>query len=59
MQNELPLALVEEDAEGEIAADESKQNHQAGRFEQPAGIDDLGIGVEGVGIAVGRGVSRR
>lgn len=58
MEDELPLALVEEDAQGEIAADEGEEKDQAESFEQPAGIDDLGIGVEGVGIGVGRGFGR-
>ena len=41
MQNELPLALVEEPAEGEIAAEERSNGSDGDGFDQPDGADDF------------------
>lgn len=54
MQDELPLALVEEGAEGEIAADQGEKKEEAEGFEQPAGVYEIGGGSPGsVGIVRG------
>ena len=41
MQDELPLALIEEQAEGEIAAEERGNNGEGDGFEEPARADDF------------------
>ena len=41
VQDELPLALVEEQAEGEIAAEEGRENGEGNGFEQPDGARRL------------------
>ena len=41
MQDQLPLALIEEEAEGEITADERCKDGESDGFNQPDGIDDL------------------
>ncbi len=42
VQDELPLALVEEEAQGDVAADEGSEDGEANGFEEPERADDLG-----------------
>ena len=42
MQDELPLALVEQQAEARVAADEGGEDHDADGLEEPDRVDDLG-----------------
>lgn len=42
MQDELPLALIEEKAESEIAADDGHEHSSADGFDEPDGIDCFG-----------------
>ena len=44
MQDELPLALIEEQAEGEIAAEECGENGEGDGFDEPDGADVFGWG---------------
>lgn len=44
MQDELPLALVEEQAEGEIAAENGRCDGGCTCFEEPHGVDCFGLG---------------
>jgi hypothetical protein len=41
VQDELPLALVEEQAEGEIAAEERRNDGEGDGFGEPDGTDDI------------------
>jgi hypothetical protein len=41
VQDELPLALVEEQAEGEIATEESRHDGESHSFDKPDGADDI------------------
>ena len=63
MQDQLPLALIEEKAEGEIAADESRKDREGDGFDQPDGIDDLWSWLGGCALvrrpSIGRGVGAR
>ena len=61
MQDELPLALVEEQAEGEIAAEERRKDGEGDGFDEPDGADDfrwsgLSVGCALLGFGVGRGI---
>ena len=41
VQDELPLALVEEQAEGEVAAEEGRNDGEGDGFDEPNGTDDI------------------
>jgi hypothetical protein len=41
MEHELPLALVEEEAEGDVTADQGSEDGETDGFEEPEGVDDL------------------
>ena len=41
MENELPLALIEEQAEGEIAAEESRADSNGDGLHEPEGVYDF------------------
>ena len=41
MQDELPLALIKEQTEGEIATEQCSKNGSSNRLDQPDGADDL------------------
>ncbi len=41
MQDELPLALVEEQAEGEVAAEERRNDGEGDGSDKPDGADDI------------------
>ena len=41
VQDELPLALVEEQAEGEVAAEERREDGEGDGFDEPDGADDI------------------
>ena len=60
MQNELPLALVEEQAESEIAADQSRNHGEAIALMSQAGLTTSGGAGRGevglAGLEVGRGI---
>jgi hypothetical protein len=48
VQDELPLALVEEQAEGEVATEERGKDGEDNGFDQPDGTDDVrGNGLRG------------
>ena len=57
MQDELPLALVEEQAEGEVGAAERGEDGERDAFEEPDGADDFGgVGLLWCGAGHGCGV---
>ena len=41
MQHELPLTLVEEQAEGEVAAEERRNDGEGDGFNEPDGTNDI------------------
>ncbi len=41
VQDELPLALIKEQAEGEVAAEERRENGEADGLGEPDGVDDI------------------
>ena len=61
MKDELPLALIEEPAEGEVAANQRCDDGQSEGFDEPDRIDDLGWTGLGCGAFVwfGSGAGHR
>jgi len=61
VQDELPLALVEEQAEGEIAAEERSNDGEGDGLDEPDGADDIRwSGLRGGGLAwLGCGAGHR
>ena len=60
VEDELPLALKEEHAEGEVAAEERDEEGDGQRFEEPGGlmtsVGEAGVGRRLAGFGVGRGM---
>jgi hypothetical protein len=50
VEDELPLALIEEGAEAEVAAQEGRHDDEGKRLDEPAGVYNLGVGIEGIGV---------
>jgi hypothetical protein len=64
VQHELPLTLVEKQAEGEVATEERREDGEGDGFNKPDGADDirgssLRYGLAWLGRRCGRGAGHR